>query len=486
MLHIIGTMSVAVLLFFATSSGASTVSEWNEAALEELRKAKLGPPIAARALAVTHTCMYEAWVAYDSIAVGTVLGGALRRPTAEHTDVNKAEAISFAAHRCLLNLFPGVASAARLAAIMNSHGYDPANISTDILTPAGIGNVAADAVIADRSDDGANQYGDPPYSDYTGYVPRNDPMGFCLPQIAVCPSLDVDEPLLWQPLIGPTGVTQAFIAPHWEHVRPFALSSAAQFDNYPDLAPPPDIFKNSGHYQKNAEEILHYSKKLTDEQKLIVEYWADGPESELPPGHWGLFGEFVSQRDNHTNDDDVKMFFALHNAMMDAGIFAWHTKRKYDGTRPITAIRYLKHGKTIRAWGGPGRPIENIAGEKWTPYNPGSNLTPGFPGYPSGHSTYSSAGATVLKLATGSDYFGFSTVIPADFGRVEKGIHPIPPVDTTMTFETFSDAAEQAGLSRLYGGIHFSDDNTTGQAVGALIGQQAWMKAQMYFSGVMP
>ena len=177
------------------------------------------------------------------------------------------------------------------------------------------------------------------------------------------------------------------------------------------------------------------------------------------------------------------MFFAIHNAMMDAGIFAWHTKRKYDGTRPITAIRYLKQGQIIRAWGGPGRPIENIPGEKWTPYNPGSNLTPAFPGYPSGHSTYSAAGAAVLRLATGSDTFGFSTVIPANFGRVEPGV---PAVPTTVAFQTFSEAATQAGLSRLYGGIHFSDDNTTGQTVGALIGQQAWIKAQMYFAGITP
>ena len=85
------------------------------------------------------------------------------------------------------------------------------------------------------------------------------------------------------------------------------------------------------------------------------------------------------------------------------GIIAWHFKRKYDGVRPITAIRYAKQGKTVHAWGGPGRPTEKIPGEQWMPYNPGSNLTPAFPGYFSGHSTFSSASATVLQLFTGSD-----------------------------------------------------------------------------------
>ena len=86
---------------------------------------------------------------------------------------------------------------------------------------------------------------------------------------------------------------------------------------------------------------------------------------------------------------------------------AWHIKRAYNGVRPITAIRYTKQHQTIRAWGGPGRPTENIRGDQWMPYNPGSNLTPPFPGYFSGHSVFSRSAATVLKLFTGSDDFGF-------------------------------------------------------------------------------
>ena len=112
------------------------------------------------------------------------------------------------------------------------------------------------------------------------------------------------------------------------------------------------------------------------------------------------------------------MFFAMHNASFDAGIVAWHIKRKYNGVRPITAIRFAKQGQNILAWGGPGRPIEHISGGKWSPYNPGTNLTPSFPGYFSGHSVFSRSSATVLWLFTGDDFFGFSTVLPAGFGRV--------------------------------------------------------------------
>src|SRR5437867_578178 len=510
----------------------------------------------ARALAIAHTCMYDAWAAYDEFAVGTtdtrsdlLPPGSRRRPAEERTDDNKTTAISFAAYLCLRNLYPDVASKVRLdvalAAALASSRYDPNNASS--VTAAVIGNIVAQAVIDARRNDGSNQYGDlapvpvlcesvsyprpppelsvtvmqlvgadpllqplpclgpggaqtGPYADYDDlaagyrhYVPSNPLMGFCRPELTECPAPDgyidpvlpwpyVVDPNHWQPLVYNNHARQTFVAAHWERVTSFALTSADQFDNIL-IVPLPDYAKSPGQYQKDVNDMIQYSRDLDTERKLIVEYWADGPDSELPPGHWGLFAQWVSQRDNHAIDQDVKMFFAMHNASFDAGIVAWHVKRKYDGVRPITAIRYVKQGQTVRAWGGSGRPTEDIPGEKWMPYNPGSNLTPPFPGYISGHSTFSSASATVLQLFTGSDYFGFSTDIPANFGRVEPGI---PAVPTTISFATFSEAAQQAGLSRLYGGIHFSDDNTTGQALGALIGQQAWAKAQTYFNGTAP
>jgi hypothetical protein len=117
--------------------------------------------------------MYDAWAAYDERAVGTVLGSGLRRPTDEHSDANKAAAISFAAYRCLLNLFgdrdlfpaTGAAATARLTAVMIALGYHPPYDSMDWTTPAGIGNIAAQAVIEARRHDGSNQYGG-------GWMPR--------------------------------------------------------------------------------------------------------------------------------------------------------------------------------------------------------------------------------------------------------------------------------------------------------------------------
>src|SRR5256712_12983393 len=150
--------------------------QWDNAALQAIRVTKPGPPIVARALAIVHTTMYDAWAAYDDQAVGTRLGGSLRRPPVERTLANKDEAVSFAAYRALVDLFPTQTPA--FNDVMARLGYAPANGSTDVATPAGVGNVAAAAVVAVRHHDGADQPGDlhpGADSDYTGHVPVHDP-----------------------------------------------------------------------------------------------------------------------------------------------------------------------------------------------------------------------------------------------------------------------------------------------------------------------
>src|SRR6266849_10730110 len=131
----------------ATSTGTpdSIVLQWNAATLLAVRDTHPGPPICARMLAIVSTCMYDAWAAYDSLAVGTRLGGSLRRPAAERTQANKEKAVSFAAYRALVDLFPQPDQGPKFAAVLRGLGYDPADASTDVTTPGGIGNVAAQA-----------------------------------------------------------------------------------------------------------------------------------------------------------------------------------------------------------------------------------------------------------------------------------------------------------------------------------------------------
>jgi hypothetical protein len=175
------------------------------------------------------------------------------------------------------------------------------------------------------------------------------------------------------------------------------------------------------------------------------------------------------------------MFFALSNALLDAGIAVWDCKRAFDYVRPITAIHFLMAGTEIRAWGGPYKGTQTIAGEHWQAYQTGAVPTPAFPEFSSGHSAFSAAAAEVLRSFTGSDAFGLSVRVPAGSSRVEPGA--VPAADLTLAWPTFSAAADQAGMSRRWGGIHFREGDLQSRAMGRLVGAQAWTRARGYFEG---
>lgn len=435
---------------------------------------------------MAHTSIYDAWAAYDRKAVGTRLGGSLRRPPSERTLANRVRAISFAAYRAGVDLFPG-SRATVFDPLMRTLGYNGADSSTDTSTPTGIGNVAAKAVLDFRHGDGANQLGDMlggspgvPYSDYTGYAPVNDPMDIRVP----FDPTSVHDANAWQPLRyvdgGGNVVTPGFVGAQWQFVTPFAVTPGSLRSTRGPAR------YGTAEYVAQAHELLDVSAGLTDEQKVIAEYWADGPRSELPPGHWDLFAQFVSRRDHHGVHShgvelDVKLFFALTNAISDAGCCAWDNKRAFDSVRPITAIRTLFHGQAVLAWAGPYQGTKVIDGAAWFPYQPTTFPTPPFPEYSSGHSNFSAAGAEILKIFTGSDRFGGSTLLRAGSSTVEPGT--VPSNDVTLSWSTFSDAANQAGLSRRYGGIHFEQGDLDARATGRIAARVVWEKVRGYWEG---
>jgi hypothetical protein len=459
----------------SVGTGNTIVAYWNEVMMQQVRPTRPGPPIAARQMAVVHTCIYDAWAAYDNKALGTRLGASLRRPGVERTDEYKHKAISYAAHACLRNLYPTRGN--QIDAALVAAGY-PVLTTAVVNSAEDIGLKAAAAVIAYRATDGSNQTGalngGAAYSDYTGYAPVNT-------------STVVNDLNRWQPLppVFPQVSAQKFIAPHWEKVKGFAVTNPAMFDA---LVPAPEVYPSAG-FTQQALDLIDLSANMTDERKAIIELWADGPDSELPPGHWGLIAQWLSTRDNHSIDDDAKMFFAMHNASFDAGIVVWHLKRKYDYVRPITALRTLFANQIITAWGGANyhnpantaQPFaKQILGKDWSPYNPGSNLTPAFPEYTSGHSVFSRSSADTLGYFKQSNVMNYTATFPAGHSRVEPGFAPF--VDYSWTFATFQDAANAAGWSRRYGGIHFEDGDLESRNMGVQVAKLSWCKAVAYFN----
>ena len=573
---------------------------WDEQELSAIRIDTPNPPVHARNLFSLSVCMYDAWAAYDPVAVGYIYHG---KATAADIDSARQEAISYAAYRMLRERCAYSKSAsttlAALYAEMVALGYDTNNNSLDISTPAGVGNSVYAAISAYFINDGSfesNAYQDlPPY--LGGYAPINPPLVTGLPGTTV---VDVNH---WQPLAitnavdqngFPEGPIQIFVGSQWLGVRPFCLSRTDPSKPWYDPGPQPHLNgTNDLQFRNDVVDVILKSGQLTpddgatmdispgafgnntlgandgtghplnpatglpyapdvvlrgDFARVVAVYWADGPNSETPPGHWNVLANQVADNTNLVKriggagpvvDDlewDVKVYFALNAALHDAACAAWALKRCYDGGRPIEYIRFMgelgqstltsdpsynfsglplvtnvielvttataapggRHqglpvdGVVIYAWPGqPSNPATQHSGARWMlpagwlPFQKATFVTPSFPGYISGHSSFSRAAAEVLAAITGSPFFpgGMNTFTASSnsFLTYEQG----PSQKVQLQWGTYFDASDQSGISRIYGGIHVQSDDLTGRITGSYCGQAVWALARTYFDGTV-
>ncbi len=418
------------------------------------------PTVTSRYMALIHIAVFDAWSRYDTKAKPVYLGKVERRPVEERTLKNKEIAISYAYYRALSEYYDTDTTMFR--DFMKTLDLDPKDTSTDPVSPVGIGNLAALAVIEARKNDGSNQYGEEPgskgvpYFDYTNYTPVNTPDK----------NVDIDK---WQPKyfadekggqFAPTCLT-----PHWPKVKPVSLKSPDQ------LRPPPPPKVGSLQMEKEVKELVDMQANLTNEQKALIEFMRDGPRSVQQAGHWLIFAQQISVRDSHSLDADVKMYFLNQCTAMDAFIASWDAKMYYDNARPYALIHHYYKDKIIEGWAGPEKGKMKMKGQEWRPYSPDAFLCPPFPAYVSGHSCVSGACAKALELYTGSDAFGEEvnlvpgamTELPENFG------------DTiTLKFTTLTETAEMAGISRVLGGYHVQADNTAGLELGRNVANVVW------------
>ena len=319
------------------------------------------------------------------------------------------------------------------------------------------------------------------------------------------------------------------------------------FDEYKDFYNLEDGGDPSFGWNVNPSTGLPYEEQLVprgDYTRVLAEFWADGPDSETPPGHWFTILNYVSDHPNlikkfkgegEVLEDlewDVKSYFILSGAMHDSAIAAWGIKGYYDYIRPMSSIRYMSdkgqssdttllnyhpHGIPlvpgyieIIAEGDPleGEYLENIGkiklftwrghdfiinadydiagvgwilAENWFPYQRPSFITPPFAGYVSGHSTFSRAAAEVLTLLTNDEYF------PGGMGTFNVYKNDFlkfevgPSVDFQLQWATYRDASDQTSLSRIWGGIHPPIDDIPGRIIGKKIGIDAFEFGENYF-----
>jgi hypothetical protein len=234
-------------------------------------------------------------------------------------------------------------------------------------------------------------------------------------------------------------------------------------------------------------QVLQYSMNLTATEKAIAEYWEAGPGSAFPPGIWmGFTNDLIRDR-QLSLDQAMKLSFGVSQSLMDASIGSWATKYEFNSVRPITAIREYYYGRTTTDSGEPLTDWREtpLVGQAWQPYQNPAALTPNFPDMNSGHSAYSSAASTFIRNYLGSNVFGKSVTLKDNDSRFDPNGFDGQPGTTgtaiTLSWDYLNGAAEQAGLSRLYGGIHFNYGNWQGQILGTRAGTNASLKAFSLF-----
>jgi hypothetical protein len=399
-----------VSLLSAGAASADVVIDWNNHALDAIRVDRTAPPKAGRALAMAHVAVFD--------AVNAIAGRPFT-PYAPGIQVggegwpppaggSPEAAAAAAAHRVLSHLFPAQQAAldTKLAASLAAIADGPAE--TDGVT---YGQFVADLIIAIRT------------NDHSGDV------------------VEVEYPggsSWWAPT--PPAFAPALL-PNWPQVKPWALRSGSHLR--PEAPPPPNSAAHATAYNEVALLGSKTSTLRTAEQTQVALFWADGGGTATPPGHWHLIAQGISSDRHLSLLENARLFALLGIAAADAAIVAWDTKYAYSCWRPVTGIR---------AGDQDGNPDTRVD-PAWEPLI----ATPPFPAYTSGHSTFSASSARVLERFFGTDAISFSTASDG-----------LPGV--TRSFSSLSAAAEEAGQSRIYGGIHWQFDNQAGLASGRALG----------------
>ena len=396
------TLTIISFKLLCVSVHADLVTDWNTLALDAIRTGKTPPPLAARNLAILHVAIFDACNGIGQncrpyFATNKIPGVA-----------SKAAAVTAAAREVLDNLFP-----VQQAIFDATYSNNLAQISDGRSKDVGVswGKSVAAMILQWRATDAADAIVD--------YTPGGGPGVWIPTPPAFLPAL----------------------FPNWPIVTCFAMTNGAQFRP----PPPPSLGSEQWTFDFNLTKKLGRfdSTNRTDEQTLIALFWADNAGTVTPPGHWNIIAQEVANQQGNTLDQNARLFALLNMAEADAGIVAWDCKYAYNFWRPVTAI---PNADTVE---NPG----TVSDATWTPLL----ITPNFPEYISGHSTFSGAAATVLAAFYGSDDISFTTTSDA-----------LPGV--TRSFSSFSAAAEEAGMSRIYGGIHFMSANQHGLLCGAQLG----------------
>lgn len=401
-----------------------------------------------RATTMITNSWFDAVAPYHPTAVG-VYSNLGRRPLSESEDnLNLNIALLYSSYHALNSLFPHRSEDWR--AMLDSVGLDPENQSTDLTSPEGIGNSAGTALVAARENDGMNQLGNEgdktyhraPYADYTGYAPVNT-------------AYELSDPSRWQPaMTDNNGIfkIQQFVTPQMRVTTPYSYHNPKRFRARPPVR---SKVRNFDAYRQQADEVLHASATLTDEQKAMAELF-DNKINSL--GFSAVFAAFSQQL---SLAEFIQYDFLTNMAAFDTAIAIWQEKERFDAVRPFSAIGYIYGDQPVTAWGGPGQgTVYDLRGSDWTSYLPVAD----HPEYPSASASFCAAHAEASRLFLGSDQLGYVVAVPQGGSRIEPGMSPA--ADLELVFPTWSDFEQNCSMSRFWAGVHFLSSLPAGEKIG--------------------
>ncbi len=407
-------VALAAACLCSSVNADDIVLKWNQQVLDSIRAEKTPPPIATRALAMTHIAIYDALNEIE----GNHRPYSFNFPGVSVLNPPADVSASTAAYIVLKRLYPNRDAQFRTLWLSS---FKPADGAIKNAAAVAWGSYVGNLVNSYRAGDGSTRV--------VNYVPRTGCLNW--------------RPTL--PLFAPA------LLPQWPRVRPFGVGNVVFF-----RAPAPprvstDAFASA--YREVFELGSATSTTRTADQKQIAYFWEDGAGTVTPPGHWQVITRSLSERFLLSRIENARLFALLSIAQADAAISCWDTKYWYNFARPIQAIRE-------RCFNRRDLPQD----VNWTPLIP----TPPFPAYTSGHSTFSGASSRILELYFGTDNIAFSGPSPDP----QRWPNDLPGVVRSWT--SFSQAAEEAGMSRIYGGIHWQFDNVEGLAAGRAIADQVF------------
>ena len=287
------------------------------------------------------------------------------------------------------------------------------------------------------------------------------------------------------------GGNQVPLTSHWGNVVPFALPSGDYLRPSSVLTPYDANGALNAQFVAESIQITQFAKKMQDGaeggaiQRARSEYWELGDSTPYPPGWWLEISLDLIERADIDLKTALKITMSLSQAVFDAGIASWDTKYHFDSARPFTVINQLFFGSLVPSFKG-----DTLAGtddrDVWFPYQLRRNFTPPFPDIPSGHSAFSYAASTVLKEVFDSNHFGYqSTSFNSRFDTTDgfDGDASNGNEFTDLSWTYLSLAAEEAGMSRLYGGIHMQEGNWIGLKFGIQVGHAALAKVNALMEG---